>query len=504
VPEHRLARPLPLSAATLGDLDGRVAVPDYERAGLQVGVVHFGAGAFHRSHQAMYLDRLMTSGQARDWAVCAVDVLATDRPKRAAFRSQNGLYTLLVKQPDGTIAPQVIGSVIEYLFAPQEPAAVLDRLADPRTRIVSLTITEGGYNIRPSTGEFDAANPAVRRDLAEGAVPGTVFGFIVAALRRRRADGVPPFTVMSCDNVEGNGNVARSALGAFADLAEPGLGDWLRDAVAFPNSMVDRITPVTTAADISRLATEFGVADALPVVCEPYVQWVLEDDFPAGRPRWQDCGVQLVTEVRPYELMKLRLLNAGHLALAYPAALAGYRFVDKAAADPAIAGFVLGYLQQEARPTVPEVPGIDLNDYLAQLLARFGNPAIGDTIARLCAGASDKLPKWVLPTVRQNLAAGRPVALAATLIASWARYAEGVDEAGRPIEIVDALGAELSGRARRQRSDPLSFLANEHIFGNLARQPAFAEPYVRALDSFHRLGSQQTLVQVSRQHGVER
>jgi mannitol 2-dehydrogenase len=487
-----------LSAATIDDIAGRVAVPGYDRAGLQVGIVHFGGGAFHRSHQAMYLDRLLAAGQARDWAICAVDVLETDRHKRASFRSQDGLYTLLVKQPDGTIAPQVIGSIVEYLFAPDDPAAVLARLTDPHTRIVTLTITEGGYNLAHASGEFDTANPAVQRDLVPGAVPSTVFGFIVAALRLRRASGVPPFTVVSCDNVEANGTVARSALGAFADLAEPGLGDWLREAVAFPNSMVDRITPVATAADADRLAAEFGVADAWPVVCEPYVQWVLEDDFPAGRPRWQDCGVQLVTDVRPYELMKLRLLNAGHQALAYPAALAGYRYVHEAVTDPVIAAFVQDYLQLEARPTVPDVPGVDLDDYIAQLLARFANPAIRDTLARLCAGGSDKIPKWVLPVLRQNLAAGRPVTLAATLIASWARYVEGTDEDGRPLDIVDALRDEITARARQQWVDRLSFVANEPVFGDLAGQPAFTEPYVRALDLLHRLGARQTLAQVGR------
>jgi mannitol 2-dehydrogenase len=487
-----------LSAATIDDLAGRISVPGYDRTGLQVGIVHFGAGAFHRSHQAMYLDRLMSAGKARDWAICAVDVLTTDRPKRAAFRSQDGLYTLMIKRPDGSIAPQVIGSLAEYLFAPDEPDAVLHRLSDPRTRIVSLTITEGGYNLLHATGEFDAASPAVQHDLVPGAVPRTVFGFIVAALRRRRGNGVPPFTVVSCDNIEGNGNVARSVLSAFADLAEPGLGDWLRDAVAFPNSMVDRITPVTSAADVARLAAEFGVTDAWPVVCEPYVQWVLEDDFPAGRPRWQDCGVQLVTDVRPYELMKLRLLNAGHEALAFPAALAGYQYVHEAAADPVIAAFVLDYLQLEARPTVPDVPGVDLDDYVTELLVRFGNPAIRDTVARLCAGASDKVPKWVLPVVRENLASGRPVTLAAALIASWARYAEGTDETGQPIEVVDALRDELSSRARKQYTERLSFVANERIFGDLARQPAFAEPYARALDSFQRLGALHTLAHVSR------
>jgi len=487
-----------LTAAATAELARRVTVPDYDRSTLEIGIVHFGAGAFLRSHQAMYLDRLMSAGQAHDWAICAVDVLEADRPKAASFRSQNCLYTLLVKQPDGSFTAQVIGSVLEYLFAPDEAGQVLDRLTHPRTRIVSLTITEGGYNLVHGSGEFNAANPSVQRDLTPGARPSTVFGFIVAALRYRKARGIPPFTIVSCDNVEGNGNVARSALAAFADLAEPGLGSWLRQAVAFPNSMVDRITPVATAADAGLLRTELGIDDALPVVCEPYVQWVLEDDFPAGRPRWQDCGVQLVTDVRPYELMKLRLLNAGHQALAYPGRLAGYRYAHEAAADPVFARFLLGYLQREARPTLPDVPGVDLDEYIATLLSRFANPAIRDTLARLCAATSDRIPKWVLPVLRQNLTAVRPVELAAAVIASWARYAEGTDEAGRPIDVVDALRLELMDRASRQRADPLSFVANEHLFGDLARRPAFAEPYVHALESFHRLGARQTLQQLSR------
>lgn len=240
---------------------GEISVPGYNRGRLQVGIVHFGTGAFHRSHQAMYVDRLMSSGQALDWAICAVDVLEAEHGKRAIFHAQDGLYTMLVKQPDGTIEPRVIGSIIEYLFGPDEPGRVLDRLTDPRTRIVSLTITEGGYNFIQTTGEFDADNPVIHRDLAPGAVPGTVFGFVIEALRRRRALGAPPFTVMSCDNIEGNGNVARTMFGAFADLVEPGLGAWVKETVAFPNSMVDRITPVTTADDIEQLRSGFGIDD---------------------------------------------------------------------------------------------------------------------------------------------------------------------------------------------------------------------------------------------------
>jgi mannitol 2-dehydrogenase len=488
-----------LRAATLRDVAGEISVPGYDRGRLQVGIVHFGAGAFHRSHQAMYIDRLMRSGQAEDWAICAVDVLEAERGKRAIFQAQDGLYTLLVKEPDGAIGRRVIGSIIEYLFGPDEPGRVLDRLTDPRTRIVSLTITEGGYNVIQTTGEFDEDNPAIRRDLAPGTVPGTVFGFVIEALRRRRALGVPPFTVMSCDNIEGNGNVARTMFSAFADLMEPGLGAWVRETVAFPNSMVDRITPVTTADDIGQLRSGFGIDDRWPVVCEPFTQWVLEDEFPAGRPAWEDCGVQLVTDVTPYELMKLRLLNASHQALGYPGYLAGYRYVHEAAADPVFADFLLGYMQLEARPTMLAVPGIDLDDYISTLLRRFANPAIRDTLARLCAASSDRIPKWLLPVIQRNLATGGQLARSAAIVASWARYAEGTDEAGRPIEVVDARRDELMSRARRQGTRPLSFIEDDHLFGNISQHAAFTGPYLSALESFHRLGARQTLLQLNQE-----
>jgi len=486
-----------LRAATLGGLGGTVAVPDYDRGKVKVGIVHFGAGAFHRSHQAMYIDRLMNAGQALDWGICAVDVLATDRPKAKVFAAQDGLYTLMIKHADGSLEPRVIGSLAEYLFAPEAPDQVLDRLTDPRTRVVTLTITEGGYNFRPATGEFNAGNGAVQRDLSSASAPGTVFGFVTEALRRRRAGGVPPFTIVSCDNIQGNGDIARSMFGAFADLKEPGLGAWLRAEVSFPNSMVDRITPVTTAEDIERLRADFGIEDAWPVVCEPFTQWVLQDSFGAGRPPLELCGVQLVADVTPYELTKLRLLNCSHQALGYAGYLAGYRYAHEAAADPVFADFVTGYMQLEARPTLPDVPGVDLDAYIDTLLSRFRNPAVKDTLARLCAASSDRIPKWLVPVIRHNLATGGPVVRSAAVVASWARYAEGVDEQGQAIEVVDSLRDEVMTLARRQRDEPLSFVANEHLFGDLAEHAAFIQPYLTALDAFHRLGALATLEHIN-------
>jgi mannitol 2-dehydrogenase len=484
-----------LRAATVGNLGSDIAVPAYDRSSITIGIVHFGTGAFHRSHQAMYLDQLMTAAKAPGWGICGVGLMPEDRPKKQWFAEQDGLYTLMVKHSDGSIEPRVIGSLGAYLYAPDAPDQVLDRLTDPATKIVTLTITEGGYNFHQATGEFDARNRAVAADLVPGAVPGTVFGFVVEALRRRKDRGVPPFTIVSCDNLQGNGDLARRVFGAFADLAEPRLGDWVRAEVSFPNSMVDRITPVTTPEDIDRLRAEFGIEDAWPVVCEPFTQWVLEDRFPAGRPPLEDCGVQLVSDVTPYELMKLRLLNASHQALAYSGYLAGYRYAHEAATDPVFARFVTEYMQLEARPTLAPVPGVDLDTYIDTLMSRFGNPAIKDTLARLCAASSDRIPKWLLPVIRHNLATGGPVARSAAVVASWARYAEGTDEAGQPIEVVDARRDGLMALARQ--ADPRSFIENEQLFGDLAVQDRFAAGFLSALAAFHHVGARQTLRQVT-------
>jgi mannitol 2-dehydrogenase len=366
-------------------------------------------------------------------------------------------------------------------------------MADPATRIVSLTVTEGGYNFHPVTGKFDAENPAVQADLRPGAVPTTTFGLITEAVARRRLRSIEPFTVMSCDNIQGNGHVAKEVFTAFAGLRDPELGDWVEANVRFPNSMVDRITPVTTDDDRAEIKERFGVDDVWPVVCEPFTQWALEDDFSAGRPPLEDAGVQVVPDVLPYELMKLRLLNAGHQAMCYFGYLAGYRLVHELAQDQLVADFLLNYMNREATPTLAPVPGLDLGEYKHQLIERFSNAAVRDTVARLCAESSDRLPKFVLPVIHENLAAGRDVRLAAAVVASWARYAEGLDEQGEPIQVVDRLADELKAAARKQRSDPTAFIANRELFGDLIDERAFVEPYLAALNSLHVRGARATL-----------
>jgi mannitol 2-dehydrogenase len=452
-----------------------IAKPSYNRDEIGIGIVHFGVGGFHRAHQAMYVDRLLEAGLAKDWGICGVGVMPSDRRMANVMSAQDGLYTLLLENPDGSRDARVIGSIVDYRYAPDDPEPVIELLAAPTTRIVSLTITEGGYSID---------------DLDDGV---SVFGLVAEALARRRDRGIASPTIVSCDNIEGNGDVARQAFTAYADRAHPGLGDWMSIHTRFPNSMVDRITPVTTADVIAVLESEFGVDDQWPVAAEPFTSWVLEDDFSDGRPPFEEAEVLLVDDVTPYELMKLRLLNASHQSLCYFAYLAGYRLVHDAAGDPLFAEFLCEYMDSEATPTLKPVPGIDLPDYKRTLIERFANPGVKDTIVRLCFGSSDRIPKWLLPVVRENLTTGAPLRLSAATVASWARYAEGVDEQGEPIEVQDQLADTLVPLARSQRENPTAFIENTAVFGDLASHQRFVDTYLWALDSLHRDGARSTL-----------
>jgi mannitol 2-dehydrogenase len=487
---------LPLTAENLSKLPGELPVPGYDRSRLRTGIVHFGVGGFHRAHQAMYLDRLMNEGKALDWAICGVGVMPADQRMRDAMTAQSGLYTLVVKHPDGHYEPRVIGSIKEYLYAPDDPEAVIEKMASPDTKIVSLTVTEGGYNFNPVTGEFVADNPDVQHDLSNP-VPKTTFGLITAALERRRDRGVPPFTVMSCDNIQGNGHMAQKSFVAYATLKDASLGAWVAENVAFPNCMVDRITPVTTDDDRDEVRKRFDVDDAWPVVCEPFTQWALEDKFPQGRPAFEEAGVQMVEDVEPYELMKLRLLNASHQALCYFGYLSGYRLVHDVAQDPLFAKFLLGYMDKEATPTLAPVPGIDLDAYKHELITRFSNSQVRDTVARLCAESSDRIPKWLVPVIKQNLAQNGDITLSAAVVASWARYAEGTDEQGNPIEVVDRLKDQLTGIARRQRENPTAFIENRDLFGDLADNDRFVTTYTAILSSLHSKGARATLEEIA-------
>lgn len=491
-----------LSNASLSQLGRSVQVPAYDRRAVTPGIVHFGVGGFHRAHQAMYVDDLMNRGQAQDWGIIGVGVMPGDRRMQEVLAAQDHLYTLIVKHPDGRYDARVIGSLIDYRYAPDDPQAVIETMADPAIRIVSLTVTEGGYNFHPVSGEFDLGNADVQHDLAHPEASRTSFGLIVEALARRRERGLAPFTVMSCDNIQGNGDVARRMFTAFAQARDTALGAWVAAEVPFPNAMVDRITPVTQTADIEELNRRFDIDDAWPVVCEPFTQWVLEDHFACGRPAFDAVGVQMVEDVVPYELMKLRLLNASHQALCYFGYLAGYRHAHEVCQDPLFVNFLLGYMRHEGSPTLAPVPGVDLDQYRQTLIERFANPEIKDTLARLCAESSDRIPKWLVPVIREQLARGGEIHRSAAVVASWARYAEGIDEQGEPIDVVDRHKRELMAIAADNRTRPTAFIDNRELFGDMGEHTRFREAYLDALESLHARGARATLEALVKARGA--
>ena len=479
-----------LNTAALPDIGDAVARPPYDRAALSPGMVHIGIGNFHRAHQAVYLDRLFAMGLDHDWAITGAGTRPADAAMRDDLAGQDWLTTVVELDPDGFSA-RIIGSMTG--FAEPTPAAVVEAMVDPAIRIVSLTVTEGGYFIDATTGGFDTGHADVTADITAPDSPRTVFGMIVAALSKRREGGIAPFTVMSCDNLPGNGHVAQQAVVGLATEISPELGAWIDGNVTFPNGMVDCITPATGNRERALVTERFGIVDARPVVCEPFRQWVLEDRFVAGRPALEEVGVTFVEDVAPYELMKLRILNGGHAAIAYPAALLGIDMVHEAMADAQVAGFLRKLHHDEVVPVVPPIPGVDFGAYVDTICTRFSNAAVGDTIPRLCQDGSSRQPKFILPTIADRIAAGLAFPGLALEVALWCRYLHGTDETGAQIVIDDPIAADLQAAARAAKDDPGAFLELDTVFGPLAGEAAFHEAFADASNALWRDGVRTTL-----------
>ncbi len=480
-----------LSTATLGALPAGIAAPRYQRSDLKPGILHIGVGNFHRAHQAVYLDDLFNKGLAHDFALVGAGVRATDIAMRSALQAQDWLTTVVEQEAHASRA-RVTGSMVDFV-APGDSAAVLAAIADPAIRIVSLTITEGGYYISPATQKFDPAHPDIAADARNFTAPKTAFGLIAAALKQRRDSGGKPFTVMSCDNIPGNGHVTQNAVAGLAELVDPKLAQWIRANVAFPNAMVDRITPATSARERSLLLSQWGLEDAWPVFCEEFRQWVIEDHFSDGRPKLEEVGVTFTQDVAPYELMKIRILNGGHAAIAYPAALLDIHFVHEAMEDKQIAAFLEKLTKTEIMPTVPPPPATDLEDYRELIVRRFANPKIGDTISRLCLDGSNRQPKFILPSARDRLVAGQSAAGLALVSALWCRYAFGVSESGKTIAPNDENWDRLQVHARRAKDEPKAYLEMTDIFGANASDPAYVAAFSKALTKLWAQGVRATL-----------
>lgn len=469
-----------------------VHMPAYDRSKLKAGIVHIGLGNFHRAHMAVYLDDLFAQGLAHDWAILGAGVRAGDARMRDALLAQDCLSTVIELDPTGHKARRV-GSMIGFIEVQPDNAALIAAMSDPAIRIVSLTVTEGGYYVDPATGRFDPAHPDIVADGANPARPATAFGAILAALKARKAAGVAPFTVMSCDNLPGNGHVTEAAVVGLARLSDAAFADWVQANVAFPNGMVDRITPATGPRERA-MAARFGLGDdPVPVTCEPFRQWVLEDRFTAGRPPLEKVGVTFTDHVHAFEAMKIRILNGGHAIIAYPGGLMGIEYVHEAMAEPLIAGFLNKVEREEIIPIVPPVPDTDLNDYYTLIQGRFSNPEVADTERRLCLDGSNRQPKFIIPSIADNLARGvvpRGLILESAL---WCRYCAGVADDGSVIEPNDPNWDRLQAVAQAAASDPAKWLGMEDIYGAVGRDAAVVECFAGFLNDLAKRGTRAVL-----------
>lgn len=479
-----------LNKSALSSIPNDIQKPSYERDSLNCGIMHMSVGGFHRSHQALYVQDILNKSSG-DWMISGVGLLDSDRKHVDALNSQDCLYSILERSGKEDVL-KICGSIKEIHHAPSDPKKVLDRLSDESIKILSLTITEKGYCYNQD-GDLDLNNKAIQGDLKNLSAPQTGLGYVVAALNNRYKSKSKPMTIMSCDNLPGNGHLTQKLVLQFAEQVDKNLATWISDNITFPNAMVDRITPVTTPEIVDVIAEEFDIEDQWPVVCEDFRQWVLEDKFCNGRPDFDSVGVQLVSDVEPYEKMKVRLLNGSHSALSYISYLMGYRRVDLAMADALISKYVRAYMDFDVTPAVPSVPGIDLTSYKDKLIERFSNPSIGDQVQRLAEDGSRKIPNAILPCIRHQLETGGKMDYAALALAAWFRYLSGADESMAAIEIKDPAKERLMERIKTDHQDPTYALGLDDIFGDLGRNSVVIENVKIALNKLYKQGVKSTL-----------
>lgn len=410
----------------------------YERKSIQSGILHIGVGNFHRAHQAFYTDQLLVDKDQSQWGICGVCLLPSDEKIFRNLSSQQLDYTLTVCGRAGQDQHYQIGAIQELLWAVENPGAVLAKIAESAIKIITLTITEGGYNLDKTTGKFNLEDEKIQHDLNNPGQPSTVFGFIAEGLRQRRALGNGPITMLSCDNLQHNGNTAKNAFTSFIAAQDKDLAEWVAVNVTFPNSMVDRITPATTAEDVVRLNKVTGINDLAPVYCEDFTQWVIEDDFIAGRPAWERVGVEFTDDVTAFENMKLSLLNASHVLLSYPSFLIGYRKVDDAMQDEHVVKFVRDFMDIDITPHVPAPEGQDLALYKRTLIERFANRSVSDQISRLCFDGVSKFPVYVMPNLIKMIQADQDPVRVAFLFAAYRHYLKyQIDDQGQSYQIAE-------------------------------------------------------------------
>jgi len=470
-----------------------VEVPTYDRSQVTQGIVHIGVGGFHRAHLALYMEKLLNAGKASQWGICGVGLRDGDQQISDALTQQDNLYTLFELQQNEDKV-QVIGAIGDFILAQQDSAKLIAKLADEETRIVSLTITEGGYCIDDNTGLFNPDLPEVIEDVSNPDSPKTAFGYLALALKLRRDAGIKPFTIMSCDNLPNNGKVTRQVMLSFSALVDPDLSQWIADNVSFPCAMVDRITPATSNDHRAQLLQVSGIDDQWPVVCEPFSQWVIEDDFCNGRPPWEEVGVEFTDNVAAFEEMKIGLLNGSHLAMALLGILSGLEFAHQTMEYKALHNFVRDFMDSDVTPKLTAIPGVNLSTYKDSLIARFANPAICDQLHRIGSDASSKFPKFILPTLLASFEMNRNTDRIALVVAAWIRYLKGADEKGNRYDIPDPKNDLLQTELAKEGSSVQNFLAIEDIFGERAiKAKGFVEAVEIQLVNLKKLGVDKTL-----------
>jgi len=479
-----------LNNQSLALFPSKVQTPKYKRESLSPGIIHIGVGNFHRAHQAMYMHKLFNAGTALDWGIRGAGIKSYDAVMRNKLQQQDWLTTV-VELDDKNLTAQVSASMIDFID--NDADSLILALSQPEIRIVSLTITEGGYFMDDKTGDFDIGHPEIQADIADIERPSTVFGLIIHALKSRREQSTKPFTVLSCDNIPHNGNVTQRVVLEMANAIDSDLATWIKENVTFPNSMVDCITPATSEQEKERLTSLFGVVDQAPVFCEPFRQWVLEDNFVNGRPPLEQAGAEFVTDVAPFELMKLRILNGGHASIAYPAALLEIDFVHDVMATPLIRQYLKKLISEEVIPTLPPVPGVNFDEYFSIIESRFSNPEVRDTVPRLCQDASNRLPKFILPIIVANLEQGNDCKGLALVVALWCRlcYQSSLPESN--FELSDPQADRLIKQAKLAKEDASAFLQMNDIFGILSHNEIFIKHFTHWLEMLGNLDTKSTL-----------
>lgn len=470
----------------------------YDRSKVKVGIVHIGVGNFHRAHQEYYTHLLLSDADQQGWGVCGIGLRPSDKPLQEALKKQDCKYSLTICGRDGSRQMLWIGSLLDFVLGMDNPELAIDKIADPLTKIVTLTITEGGYNIDPKSGEFRIDDELIKNDLKSPESPKTVFGFVAEALRKRIKNGAGGLTILSCDNLQHNGTIAEKAFRSFFKLQDKELSKWAEKNVSFPNSMVDRITPSVSQEDIARLNKENGLEDLAPVYCEDFTQWVIEDNFVAGRPSWERVGVKLTKDVDPYENMKLSLLNASHTMLSYPAFLMGYRKVDQAIKDPEVAKYIQDFMDIDVTPYVPTPEGENIEDYKKTLMERFSNSSVGDQLARICYDGISKIPVYIVPNLIKMIKDGHNIDRLAFFVAIYRYYLKyQKDEDGNKFEINEPWLSQAD-KKKIASSNAEDFLDMTPLkSANLQESDTFTSSYMLAVSSLEEEGIRNTLVKIA-------